>query len=125
MNASLQPSSNRRTALILTGLTLLTALGGQLAARQGGVVAPESGPLNPYRAVSYGCLILRGLLWLALLRRLRLALAYPLMSLTYILVPAAAHIHFGESVGPAKLAGALLIIGGVILIGRGEVLLEA
>lgn len=63
------------------------------------------------------CYGLSFLLWLAVLSKADLSLARPLMSLGY-LVTLAYGIYAGEAVSTARIAGTLLIIGGVMLLVR-------
>lgn len=70
---------------------------------------------------TYAFFLLRGLLWVFLLRKLKLVLAYPLMSLGYILVLAVSFLLFNEPLTLGKIAGALLLMTGVSLVSVGEV----
>ncbi|MFW5712680.1 MAG: hypothetical protein ACOCZA_12125 [Spirochaetota bacterium] len=70
---------------------------------------------------TYAFFLLRGLLWVFLLRKLKLVLVYPLMSLGYILVLAVSFILFNEPLTPGKIAGALFLMTGVSLVSLGEV----
>jgi drug/metabolite transporter (DMT)-like permease len=56
------------------------------------------------------------ILWLYILSRVPLSIAYPLQSLAYVLAVVAAHFVFGESLTLGKVAGSLLIIAGISLI---------
>jgi drug/metabolite transporter (DMT)-like permease len=56
--------------------------------------------------------------WIAALSQLDLSRAYPFVSASFILVLVLSAIVFGESLTAVKLAGALLIIGGLILGSR-------
>ncbi len=57
-------------------------------------------------------------LWMVVLQRTPLSQAFPLTALSYVTVPAAAWLAFGETIGPIPLAGIVLILGGVCLIGH-------
>lgn len=70
---------------------------------------------------TYVFFLLRGLLWVFLLRKLKLVLAYPLMSLGYILVLAVSFLLFNEPLTLGKIGGALLLMTGVSLVSVGEV----
>lgn len=56
--------------------------------------------------------------WLAALSKAPVSVAYPMLSIGYIVVAAASVIWLGETLSPAKLLGILLICGGVILVSR-------
>lgn len=56
-------------------------------------------------------------LWLFILTRVPLSVAYPLQSLAYVFAVFGAYFIFNESLSIMKIAGVLLIIIGVSLIG--------
>jgi len=64
---------------------------------------------------SYGISLLA---WLGVLARYELSFAYPMLSISYVLVYLVAITwpRLGETTSPLKTAGILLIIAGVILI---------
>lgn len=57
-------------------------------------------------------------LWIVLLSRVDLSVAFPMSSLTYIMVPLLAIFFLGENVHPVRWAGIIFIIIGVTLAGR-------
>lgn len=61
--------------------------------------------------------LLNFFLWIALLSRVDLSIAFPMSSLTYIIVPFLAILFLGEYVAPVRWAGILFIIIGVSLAG--------
>lgn len=58
-------------------------------------------------------------LWLFILTRVPLSVAYPVQSLAYIFAVFGAYFIFNEPLGWTKIAGVLLIMVGVSLIGFG------
>jgi multidrug transporter EmrE-like cation transporter len=56
--------------------------------------------------------------WIMGLSRVEVSVAYPMLSLGYVLGAAGAWYFFGEAVGPLRLAGVAFIIVGVCLIAR-------
>jgi len=56
--------------------------------------------------------------WLAVLSRLDLSFAYPMLALTYVLVPLSAHLFLGEKVPPLRWVGIGVVIVGVVIISR-------
>lgn len=56
--------------------------------------------------------------WIVALSRVEVSLAYPMLSLGYVVNALAAWSLFGEALGPTRWAGMLLILGGVVLISR-------
>lgn len=65
--------------------------------------------------LAYG---LSTLFWLRALARLPLAVAYPYLSLNFILVPLAGHLLLREPVTPWQVAGSALIVIGVLTLAR-------
>lgn len=58
------------------------------------------------------------LMWLQVLSKTPLSTAYPILAVTYILVPLLAYAVFGEVIGRNQLIGMLLILAGVAMIGK-------
>ncbi len=56
--------------------------------------------------------------WLAVLSRLDLSLAYPMLALTYVLVPLTAWLVLGEQVPVGRWLGIGVVIVGVLIISR-------
>lgn len=57
-------------------------------------------------------------LWLAVLSRAEISLAYPMISLSYVITSVIAWGAFGENLSPMRIAGILVILAGVVLISR-------
>lgn len=57
-------------------------------------------------------------LWLVVLSRMDLSYAYPILSISYILIPLSAWLLFGEQIPPLRWFGILVVIVGVIIISR-------
>lgn len=69
-----------------------------------------------------GGLVLYGLstmLWLGVLARVELSLAYPFVGLSFVLTTAMGYFIFADAVTATRLAGIALIVAGVVLVGRG------
>lgn len=58
------------------------------------------------------------LLWLFVLARTPLSLAYPFVGIGFILTMAAGLLVLGEQISAARVAGTLLIAGGCVLVAR-------
>ena len=56
--------------------------------------------------------------WIVGLSRVDVSLAYPMLSLGYVVNALAAWWLFGEALGPARWAGMLLILAGVLVMSR-------
>jgi drug/metabolite transporter (DMT)-like permease len=82
----------------------------------GSIFAPRTflilaGTFFVYVAVSFG--------WVWVLRKAHLGEVFPFYSLAYILVPLASYHLFDERFSSGYLLGVALIIGGLLLCGRG------
>ena len=73
--------------------------------------------LNPYVIGGLGAYGLSAVLWLLVLSRLPLSLAYPLVSLGFIVVVALSALVLHEPVSAVRLIGVALIVGGVVVLG--------
>lgn len=80
--------------------------------------------INIYVVAAYTLLIMRGLVWIYVLKKIKLVYAYPLMSVTYILILAIAAWLFDESITLSNIVGSVGIIMGVFLLSIGEYRLE-
>jgi len=115
--------------LIITGVTLNAIA--QLALKAGvrgiGPIALSIGeamPVSlrlmgePYLWIGLGCYGVSVIVWILALSRVDVSIAYPMLSLGYILNAAMAWWLFGEAMGPGKLVGIGIIILGVFVLAR-------
>ncbi|MFJ2362168.1 4-amino-4-deoxy-L-arabinose-phosphoundecaprenol flippase subunit ArnE [Pseudomonas sp. NPDC087697] len=58
------------------------------------------------------------LVWLLVLQRLEVGVAYPMLSLNFVLITLTAHFVFHETIDRRHWIGVALIIAGVVLLGR-------
>ncbi|HEX7442233.1 MAG TPA: SMR family transporter [Caldimonas sp.] len=65
-----------------------------------------------------GCYVLSVGVWIVALSRVDVSLAYPMLSLGYVVNALAAWWLFGEVLGPMRCAGILLILAGVFVMSR-------
>ena len=56
--------------------------------------------------------------WLAALSRAPVSIAYPMLSIGYVIVAFASMWWLGETLSPAKILGIALICAGVVLVSR-------
>ena len=59
-------------------------------------------------------------LWLVVLSKLQLSYAYPILALSYCLVPLLSRLIFGEPVSLMRWIGIAIICVGVVLVGLSE-----
>lgn len=70
--------------------------------------------------VGFGLFGLSSVFWLAALSRLPLSTAYPVVSMSYVLILFFSYAVLGERPSLVVWTGALLVMGGVALIGIGQ-----
>lgn len=58
-----------------------------------------------------------GILWLWILPRVRLPVAYPMIGMSYIAMLVLGHLLEGEPISRNTIVGVLLIVGGVAVLG--------
>ena len=111
---------------------ILTAVGGQLCLKAGmrqigdvdlrnlthlGQTVMRTTAL-PAISIGLALYALSASLWLVVLSRMDLSYAYPLLSISYILIPLFAWLLFGEQIPPLRWFGILVVVVGVIIISR-------
>ncbi|MBW3505502.1 4-amino-4-deoxy-L-arabinose-phosphoundecaprenol flippase subunit ArnE [Pseudomonas sp. NKUCC02_KPG] len=109
-------------ALLLLGCLLTCA--GQIAQKYAveGWRGIESGVTqklrSPWLWLALLCLGLGLLVWLLVLQRLEVGIAYPMLSLNFVLITLVARYLFKESIDRRHWLGVGLVIAGVILLGQ-------
>ncbi|WP_282807348.1 4-amino-4-deoxy-L-arabinose-phosphoundecaprenol flippase subunit ArnE [Hafnia alvei] len=99
--------------------------GGQLCQKQAVVCwqqrPPSSRLATTLRWLLAACcsLGIAMLLWLLVLQRLPLGIAYPMLSINFVLITLCAHYWFGEKAGVRHWCGVALIMLGIYLMSRG------
>jgi len=58
------------------------------------------------------------LLWLAALSQVELSQAYPFVGLGFVLTSLFGYLLFGEALGPQRVIGTLLVLGGIVVVAR-------
>ncbi len=99
-------------------LSLGLGVAGQLLLKKG-VGAPGGMWQSPAVWVGFGAYGIGSLIWLAVLSRLPLNLAYPVLALGYVLVVVASRFLFGERITWSKAIGCTLIVVGVWILAMG------
>lgn len=70
---------------------------------------------DPYVWLGLGGAVLASVCWVLAVRQAPLSIAYPFMALSFLLVPAAAAVLFGESISAGQYVGMATIVAGVAL----------
>lgn len=73
---------------------------------------------SPFILAGVLCYGVSLVVWIMGLSRVEVSIAYPMLSLGYVINAAAAWYLFGESVGALRLGGIALIIIGVCVVAR-------
>lgn len=73
---------------------------------------------NPYIVGGLGCYAISVVLWIMALSRVEVSLAYPMLSIGYVINAFAAWQLFGEALTAQRLVGIGTIIVGVFLVAR-------
>jgi multidrug transporter EmrE-like cation transporter len=73
---------------------------------------------NPFIAGGLACYVVSVVVWIMALSRVPVSVAYPMLSIGYIVNAFAAWMLFGESLTAQKLAGIGFIVVGVFLVAR-------
>jgi drug/metabolite transporter (DMT)-like permease len=71
--------------------------------------------LNPWVISAFLGGLLAAFSWIAALSRLELSRAYPFTAASFVLILVLSAIFFNEAITPVKIAGALLIVLGLIV----------
>jgi multidrug transporter EmrE-like cation transporter len=74
--------------------------------------------LEPHIAGGLTCYVVSVVVWIMALSRVEVSIAYPMLSLGYVLNAAAAWYFFGEAVSVMRLTGMGIIIIGVYIVAR-------
>jgi multidrug transporter EmrE-like cation transporter len=73
---------------------------------------------EPHIMAGIGCYVVSVVVWILALSRVEVSVAYPLLSIGYVVNAIAAWYLFGEAVTPMRLTGIGIIIVGVYIVAR-------
>ncbi len=73
---------------------------------------------NPFVALGLLCYVVSVGIWILVLSRVEVSLAYPMLSIGYVVNALAAWWLFGENLTPTRIAGIVVICFGVWLLSR-------
>lgn len=112
------------TNLILTLATVLGIAAGQVLFKLGALASnavPEGTSLvlryaNGYLITAFAVYVAATVAWIYVLKTVPLNMAYPFMSLAFVVVPIAAYFFAGEPLAWNHLVGGLVIAGGIWLV---------
>jgi multidrug transporter EmrE-like cation transporter len=73
---------------------------------------------EPHILGGLGCYVVSVVVWIMALSRVEVSIAYPMLSIGYVVNALAAWYLFGEALGAMRLSGIGFIIVGVFLVAR-------
>ena len=73
---------------------------------------------QPFIVAGLACYVISVVVWIMALSRVEVSIAYPMLSVGYVLNAAAAWYLFGEAVTVTRMAGIGIIILGVFIVAR-------
>jgi drug/metabolite transporter (DMT)-like permease len=73
---------------------------------------------NPWVIAGFTCYGLSSLMWMVVVSRVPLSLAYPMISMGYVIVVIMSRFLLNEEVSALRFAGTLVICAGVVLVSR-------
>jgi drug/metabolite transporter (DMT)-like permease len=104
---------------VVLGLSILAGIAGQMLLKAGAdapsLVAQMLRPSTLAGLALYGS---AAFLYIFALRKIPLSVAFPSVSLSYVVVAVLGHFLFGEPFGLKQIGGIALIMGGVVLINQ-------
>ncbi len=74
--------------------------------------------IEPHILGGLACYVVSVVVWVVGLSKVPVSIAYPMLSLGYVINAVAAYYLLGESVTPMRLAGTAVIIVGVFVVAR-------
>jgi len=74
--------------------------------------------IEPHILGGLGCYVVSVVVWIMALSRVEVSIAYPMLSIGYVVNALAAWYLFGEALGAMRLTGIGFIIVGVYLVAR-------
>ena len=102
-------------------LPVFTTVVGQTLAKLGVQRLQEDNQLiNIFIISGYFLLVLRGVVWVWIVRKVKLSVVYPFISISYVFILLISHYLFNEPLGIRKVLGASLVIVGIFFVGYGE-----
>jgi multidrug transporter EmrE-like cation transporter len=73
---------------------------------------------QPYIIGGLTCYVVSVVVWILALSRVEVSIAYPMLSIGYVINAIAAYFLFGEAVGVQRLVGIGIIVIGVYVVAR-------
>ena len=99
-------------------VAILVGVAGQITLKSAAEGAPTviAQFLNPLTIIGLGVYLISALCYILALKKIPVSIAFPSVSVSYVVVAVVAHVLWNEPLGWPQLAGILLIGSGVLLI---------
>jgi small multidrug resistance pump len=103
---------------IALGCSIVVGVGAQVMLKIGAAASDSLATqfLRPSTLAGLALYVVYAILYVIALRKMTISIAFPTVSLAYVLIAAIDHFAFKEPLGLAQLGGTLLIIAGVSLL---------
>jgi multidrug transporter EmrE-like cation transporter len=104
---------------VALGISILAGIGGQILLKAG-ADAPDfiSQLLRPSTLCGLALYGAAAFLYILALRKIPMSVAFPSVSVSYVLVAILGHFMFGETFSLKQIGGLALIVSGVVLINQ-------
>ena len=102
--------------------SILILIVGQISSKHGMSISGNGNTLFSiplflfFLAFGYMCLFVRGIVWINILKKIDLSIAYPITSISIVFVMVFSHFLFNETLTVNKIIGSVFIISGSIII---------
>mgnify|MGYP000868728846 CR=1 FL=1 len=100
---------------------ILIGVAGQIALKTGTLQTSASSiflPFQPYIILGLGCYFTSAMFYIFSLKKIPVSVAFPCVSISYIIVALLAHILWNEPFGPQQMTAIFFILTGVFLLVR-------
>jgi len=105
-------------SLILVGVLLNAAAQLLLKAGTNAIPLGLRLAIEPHILAGLACYVVSVVVWIVALSRVPVSIAYPMLSIGYVVNAVAAWYLLGEAVTPMRLAGIGIIVFGVFIVAR-------
>lgn len=97
---------------------VLLGVAGQVALKLGadGTKTIAMQFLHPATIIGFGIYVGASVLYMIAIKKIPISLAYPSVSISYVIVGIIAHLMWNEPFGLQQIAGLLLIGGGIVVL---------
>ncbi len=94
----------------------VSRIGGISFARENLVGTTVKIATQPFIVAGIVLFVLSMVVWLAVLSKMELSRAYPMVSISYVLVAVMARVFLGESITTSRALGIVIVLIGVVLV---------